>query len=383
MSLSKYSEKEPLVDLLDEDKPVAEQKFVCLSFISPENIIKQREVHFFEEFVKQWNFSKEIEKYNQFLGFLSFKYNLNIEQLNTDFSDFIDEEKDNLYTTVSDEYKNFLDINEEKLLKTFNEANTFQTSVRGIKVRGCFASQQEAELRCKMLRELDPNHDVYVGPVGVWMPFHPEAYKTGRVEYLEKELNELMHEKNKNETKAKTEFDKRLKDSKRKAIEENIKKATESDNKLSQMLNEEGELVGVKEMNSQAKLLTENSTVEEIRSELFEGDNIVLDKDTDHGLSELLINMNTQDVTYDLNDVTNEPEPKCESTCEYKPSGLEPTCQGMFTNSVECEPECKPECECECECKNGCEGECECECRGECKKNENDENNEIILEQVD
>ena len=31
------------VDLLDEDRPIAEQKFVCLSFVSPEKIIKQRE----------------------------------------------------------------------------------------------------------------------------------------------------------------------------------------------------------------------------------------------------------------------------------------------------------------------------------------------------
>jgi hypothetical protein len=51
-----------------------------------------------------------------------------------------------------------------------------------------------------MLREVDPNHDVYVGQVGIWMPFHPEAYKTGRVEYLEEELNQLMNEKTKNET---------------------------------------------------------------------------------------------------------------------------------------------------------------------------------------
>ena len=172
-----------------------------------------------------------------------------------------------------------------------------------------------------------------------------------------------MHEKNKNETKAKTEFDKRLKDSKRMAIEENIKKATENDNKLSQMLNEEGELVGVKEMNSQAKILTENSTVEEIRSELFEGDNIVLDKDTDHGLSELLKNMKTPDVTYDLD--------KNES---------EPTCQEMCVNSAECDTKCDTKCECEC--NNGCEGECECECRGECKTNETNDN-EQILEQVD
>ena len=27
------------------------------------------------------------------------------------------------------------------------------------------------------------------------MPFHPEAYKTGKVEYLEKELNDLMNDK--------------------------------------------------------------------------------------------------------------------------------------------------------------------------------------------
>ena len=33
------------VDLLEEDKPIAGQKFVCLSFVSPEHIIKQKE-HF-------------------------------------------------------------------------------------------------------------------------------------------------------------------------------------------------------------------------------------------------------------------------------------------------------------------------------------------------
>ena len=40
------------VDVLDEDKPIAGQKFVCISFISPEKIIKQMELFFFEEFLK-------------------------------------------------------------------------------------------------------------------------------------------------------------------------------------------------------------------------------------------------------------------------------------------------------------------------------------------
>ena len=31
------------VDLLDEDKPIANQKFVCISFVSPEKILEKKE----------------------------------------------------------------------------------------------------------------------------------------------------------------------------------------------------------------------------------------------------------------------------------------------------------------------------------------------------
>ena len=75
--------------------------------------------------------------------------------------------------------------------------HNFQTNTRGIKIRGSFQTQAEAQLRCRMLREIDPNHDIYVGQVGMWMPFDPDAYKTGKVEYMESELNNLMSEKNK------------------------------------------------------------------------------------------------------------------------------------------------------------------------------------------
>jgi len=51
----------------------------------------------------------------------------------------------------------------------------------------------------------------------------------------------------KNEAKAKDEFDKRVKEAKEKAIADNIKKAEESGNVLTQTLNDEGELVGVKD----------------------------------------------------------------------------------------------------------------------------------------
>ena len=279
------------IDLLDEDKAIAGQKFACISFVSPENIIKQREMFYMEEFIKGWDFSKSVEKFNQFLNFVSYKYNLSSTDLTDDLQSVIKEEGEAFRKTVLlDEFKNFMDRREDDLEKIFNETHNFQTSVRGLKVRGSFPTQEEAELRCKLLRELDPNHDVYVGPVGLWIPFHPEAYKTGRVEYLEDELNQLMMEKKKNEEKAKDEFEKRVKETKQKAIEENIRKAGESGNKLTQTINNDGNLVGVNNINTQENALfsgNETVTSADIRRELFEGDNVVTSTKTDHGLSSL------------------------------------------------------------------------------------------------
>lgn len=293
------SENSKYVDLLDEDKPIAGQKFCCVSFVSPEHIIKQREHFFMEEFIKGWDFTKSMEKFTQFLNFISYKYNINFENITDDLKSFVKEEKETLSkNNLLDDYKNFMDAREDELEKVFNDLNNFQTSTRGLKVRGCFPTQQEAEMRCKLLRELDPHHDVYVGPVGLWIPFHPEAYKTGRVEYLEDELNQIMSEKKKNEEKAKEEFDKRVKEAKAKAIEDNKQKALESGNKLTQALNKDGNLVSVKDMNTQEmQLLTQSSTVTsaDIRRELFEGDNVVTSLDTDHGLSNLSFDVASND----------------------------------------------------------------------------------------
>ena len=234
------------IDLLEEDKPLAGQKFVCVSFVSPEKILKQKEIFFFEEFLKRWEFSKSMEKFHQFLNFLSFKYKLSFEDVMKDYEGFVKEERDAIISSsIEDDYKTFLDKEEDELEKQFNIKHNFQTTVRGFKSRGHFASQEEAEMRAKLLREVDPSFDIFVGPVGTWLPWDPEAYKTGRVEFMEEELNQLHHEKLKNEEKAKQEFDQRVRDAKRKAIEENVKKARESGNKLTQTMTEDGELVGV------------------------------------------------------------------------------------------------------------------------------------------
>ena len=178
------------VDLLEEDKAIAGQKFACVSFVSPESI---------------GPLSGSVLE--SFLNFVSFKYNVSFDDLSNDFKEFVKDEKENLVSTnMTDEYKTYLDNNEEELEKSFGVANKFQTCTRGLKIRGSYPTIEEAELRCKMLREIDPNHDVFVGPVGLWMPWDPEAYKTGRVEYMEEELNQLMTEKTKNEKHSKTDL---------------------------------------------------------------------------------------------------------------------------------------------------------------------------------
>jgi hypothetical protein len=234
-----------------------------------------------------------MEKFVQFLNFVSYKYHLTFDDVSNDFKEFVKEEKDALkISSLEDDYKTFIDKNEEELDKLFGINHNFETSTRGIKIRGVYPTMEEAEIRCKMLREVDPNHDVFVGPVGLWMPWDPEAYKTGRVEYMEEELNQLMHEKQKNEATAKLNFEERVKETKQKAIEENIKKAEKSGNILTQTIDQQGNLIGINNMSTTETAFVKNEnekdiSVADIRAELFESDNIVVGK-SDNGQSELI-----------------------------------------------------------------------------------------------
>lgn len=236
------------IDLCDEDQPIAGQKFACLSFVSPEKILKKREVYLFDQFIKRWDFSKSMERYFEFIHFIAYKYSLKVDTLISDFNEFVKEESSKLQKSgIEDDYKNFMDKEEDKLSEKFNKEHAFQTSVRGLKIRGVYGTQDEAENKSKLLREQDPSHDIFVGPVGTWLPWDPDAYKTGRVEHMEEELNALHQEKLKNEELAKKEFEERVRETKKQAIRENIEKAQKSGNVLTQTIDEEGNLSGVTE----------------------------------------------------------------------------------------------------------------------------------------
>ena len=106
-----------------------------------------------------------------------------------------------------------------------------------------------------------------------------------------------MSEKVKNEKNAKDAFEERVKEAKKTAIQENIEKAEKYGNKLTQALDEDGELVSANDMtNITEENILNNAnagevTSADIRRELFEGDNIITDfKGSDRGLAEVLEN---------------------------------------------------------------------------------------------
>jgi hypothetical protein len=247
-TLPNGSENPKYVDLLNEYPTIASQMYGCYSFVSPEKIIKQKDMFMFEQFVKQWDFTKSLSIYGDFLQFLAFKYNLKIESVIEDFKQFIKEEENSLKAhDVVGDFAQFMDKNEDALNDSFQKKHGFQTSVRGFVNMGSFPTAEEAEKYAKETRERVPHHDILVGRNFVWTPLDPDAYKTGRIEFMEEELNQLHHEKLKNEKKAKEDFEKRVFESKKKAIEKNIELANKTGNVLTQTMDENGNLIGVRE----------------------------------------------------------------------------------------------------------------------------------------
>lgn len=280
-------------DLLTVDRPIANQNWVCLSFSCPEETIKKKELYFFEQFVKKWDFTKSMEKYIQFTNFVSFKYKIPIEKLTADFEEFVAEEKQVLLSTPIDEdYKNFLLHGESELQQQFDVMNNFKTSVQSLKVRGTYSTIEEAKIRCKLVAEEDEMNggyrpDVFIGPIGTWLVMNPSFYGTDEQCFANEELNNLFHEKVKNQEIAKREFDERVKETKRNAIMANIEKANQTGVKLTQNIDEKGNLYSCNQSRIFIDEEDKNISNEELHRKLFEGDDVVVGE-TDHGRSRLV-----------------------------------------------------------------------------------------------
>ena len=205
-------------DYLDEDPPLRGQNFVCLSFLSPEDAIKQKEIFYFEEFVK--HFSKEMQ---QFFGDLLKKYPNEegiIKTIADRYNYIFNEDK------MTSEFNYYVSQHDESLNKEFMAQNDFQTNIRGVKIRGVFDTMKEAEIRSEVLKRKDTKFHIYIGTVGCWLPWSPIPDHIQKQEYAEEELNTLMKAYKENEAKKEEYFETRKEDLKklRSNIETNIER---------------------------------------------------------------------------------------------------------------------------------------------------------------
>jgi hypothetical protein len=188
-------------DFLDQDPPLRGQNFVCLSFLSPEEILKKKEVYFFEQFLNE--FSKDM---TEFFDKLSEKYNQEADVIK-----MIKERYNYIFNpdNIQEEYQYFINSRSSELETLFHEKVDFKTSIRGIKIRGVFDSMKEAEVRSKVLKRIDDKFHVYVAQVGCWCPWSPNPDDITDQEYAETQLNTLMKNYKENQNKKDVFFEER------------------------------------------------------------------------------------------------------------------------------------------------------------------------------
>lgn len=191
-------------DFLDQDPPLRGQKFVCLSFISPEDVIKKKEAFFFEEFIKTLSvdmndfFENLKEKYPDDAGTLKVIKDRYSYLFNRD--------------TVMDEFNFFITKQGSALEEEYYKQNNFQTTIRGIKVRGVFETLREAEIRSQVLKKIDDKFHVYVAEVGCWCPWSPNPDDIQDQEYAETQLNTMMKHYKDNQDKKDLFYQERKRD---------------------------------------------------------------------------------------------------------------------------------------------------------------------------
>jgi hypothetical protein len=189
--MSKASETPETVDYLEVDQPIGGQNYVCLSFLSPETLIQ----------------NKETFKCAKFLQSYCKEQKLKFEEVYSKYNDFC--------------YKY-----EDKLQRDYDEQNKFQTSLRGIKVRGVFDTREAAQARAKSLSNTDSAFHVFIGQVGYWLPWEPNADKIEDEHFQNTQLNDMMGKYQENNVNRDIFYEEQKRD-KIKAAHEEVRAAKE------------------------------------------------------------------------------------------------------------------------------------------------------------
>ena len=176
---SNQNNSEVKEDFLEVDSKIPGQNYVCLSFVSPEKFLKQKENYFMCKFMENFFNTDDL-----------LTTEVREKMLKKDYKF--------TYESINEMYKDWKFGKTESLEHDFYELSDFNTTMRTLKVRGVYDTQKEASVRAQVLRKKDPSFNVFVGQVGYWLPWDPEPNVVQEQEYQEGMLNDLVKKYNEN-----------------------------------------------------------------------------------------------------------------------------------------------------------------------------------------
>ena len=188
-------EKPETVDYLEVDSPIAGQNYVCMSFLSPESLIQNKETFKCAKFLQSYCKDQKLK-----------------------------------FDEVYSKYQDFCYKYEDKLQRDFDEQNDFQTSLRGIKIRGVFDTREAADARAKSLSNTDSAFHVFIGQMGYWLPWDPNADKVADEHFQNTQLNDMMSKYQENNVNRDIFYEEQKRD-KIKAAQEEVRLAKEKEMK--------------------------------------------------------------------------------------------------------------------------------------------------------
>lgn len=92
----------------------------------------------------------------------------------------------------------------------------------GLKIRGCFASLEEAHAHVKRLQQCDPSMDIFVADMYKWLLIPPDVNAIENQEYQEDFLNNLLKGYRENQAAAKQHFMERKETIKRDGLDAHL-----------------------------------------------------------------------------------------------------------------------------------------------------------------
>ena len=184
------------VDYLEVDETIPGQNYVCLSFLSPETLMQNKEAFKCVKFLQSYCKDQKLK-----------------------------------FNDVYSSYQDFTYKYEDKLQRDFDEQNDFQTSLRGLKVRGVYDTRGAAEDRAKKLSTLDSGFHTFVGQVGYWLPWDPNADKVADEVFQNSQLNDMMEKYQENNINRDMFYEEQKRE-KVKAAKEEVLKAEAEKKKL-------------------------------------------------------------------------------------------------------------------------------------------------------